>query len=129
MILLKKSLQEVVDIYTRLDEFRRLEPGWYAGTGDAFKDEDLDWLKPILITIACELPQPPVLYPYAEANVYAEWCIGDNRIIVGFMFENKTAAYSDFDLVIPGQHNEYDFDLKQPGELNKLIQTLKKVIV
>lgn len=69
-----------LDVSARLDEFRRLEDGWYNGDGFAPDHKELDWLAHRFGEFypTDELPTPYV-FPTIDGGVNIEWALGEDE--------------------------------------------------
>ena len=87
----------------RLDEFRKMEDGWYEGEGLAPKHEGLDWLADFFETnYPADLPLP-YLFPNEEGGVDAEWTFGGSK-----MPNYQTPLYeADIEINLESKHGEW----------------------
>jgi len=76
----KNFTDDPLDILTRLDELRRLENGWFEGSGKAPSHDGLDWLEQVFGQHCPDDLPSPYLYPTAEGGVRAEWSLNSHEI-------------------------------------------------
>lgn len=101
-----------LDVQARLEELRRLEPGWLDGEGEAFDPEGITWLEASMRDHYVTGTPMPHIFPSPDGEVVFQWKIGHTSATLEIDLREKSGYWHALDL---STRKDSDADLELDG--------------
>lgn len=121
------SALDPLDVPTRLEELRTLEPGWCEGSGQTPSHSGLDWLSSMIEQYYPDDLPLPHLYPTLEGGVQAEWSIDSVDMTLEIDLAAKSGSWHALNMATE-EEGVRDVDLGNPGGWRWLNRELQQLI-